>query len=200
MNALYLIQQAGQLMLMPRAHKRNLGTSYDTIASHTFHVSFIALVLAKMEWLSDADAYKASTMALLHDLAEARTGDHDFIAKNYNKCDEMKAIDDQFKDLGFANPFHDLLDEYEERSSVIARIVKDADNLAQFFHERVLMLQGNKLAEQRYTIDKTKRGVSLFTQSAKIIADKMDDSNPNERWRTEFVENNFSQKNLTGTD
>lgn len=200
MKALYLIQQAGQLMLMPRAHKRNLGTTYDTIASHSFHVSVIALVLAKMEWLSDADAYKACSMALLHDLAEARTWDHDFIAKNYNDCDEAKAIDDQFKDLGFTNPFHELVDEYEERNTAIARIVKDADNLAQFFHERVLMWQGNKLAEQRYTIDNAKRGVRLFTQSAKAIADQMDGSNPNERWWTEFVDTNFSQKNFTGND
>ncbi len=198
MKALYLIQQAGQLMLMPRAHKRNLGTSYDTIASHSFHVSIIALVLAKMEWISDADAYKVSTMALLHDLAEARTGDHDFIAKNYNTCDETKAIDDQFKDLGFVNPFHDLLDEYEERSTAISHIVKDADILAQVFHERVLMRQGNKLAEQWYIAGKTIRDPALTTTSAKTIIDRMDTSNPNERWRAEFVDNNFSQKNLTG--
>jgi 5'-deoxynucleotidase YfbR-like HD superfamily hydrolase len=38
-------------------------------------------------------------MATFHDLAEARTGDHDFIAKNYNQCDEEKAIHDQFNDI-----------------------------------------------------------------------------------------------------
>jgi len=49
MKSLFLIEQAAQLMLMPRSHKKNLGTSYDTIASHSFHVAIIALTIAKIE-------------------------------------------------------------------------------------------------------------------------------------------------------
>ncbi len=64
---LHLIQQAGCLMLMPRAHVKNLGTTFDTVAC---------------------------VMALFHDLAEARTGDIDFVGKHYTKAEEEKAIKD----------------------------------------------------------------------------------------------------------
>lgn len=91
-SSFFLIQQAGSLMQMPRSHRRTLGTAFDTIASHSYHVSVIAYILAQMEGLSDEQAMQACTTAVFHDLAEARTGDHDFIAKNYNHCDEEKAI------------------------------------------------------------------------------------------------------------
>lgn len=196
MRSLFLIEQAWQLMLMPRSHKKNLWTAYDTIASHSFHVAIIALVLAKMEWLSDTDAHRCAVTGLMHDLAEARTGDHDFIAKNYNKCNEEQAIADQFSDLWFDNTFTEQIQEYEIRNSQRSKILKDADHLAQIYHERSLMRQWNKLAEQRYTIDKEKRIPNLFTQSAKDICKRMETSNPNERRRDEFIIKHYNPKNL----
>lgn len=196
MKSLFLIQQAAQLMLMPRSHKKNLGTAYDTIASHSFHVATIAMVLAKMEGMSDEDANWCAVVWLLHDLAEARTWDHDFIAKNYNTCNEEQAIHDQFRWLGFDNSFWSYLKEYETRASVRSRVVKDADQLAQIYHEWALMRQGNKLAEQWYEWDKDKRIPFLFTESAKSIAYRMESSNPNERRRDEFIVNNYKHNNL----
>lgn len=197
MKSLFLIEQAAQLMLMPRSHKKNLGTSYDTIASHSFHVAIIALTIAKIEWLSDEDANRCAVTWLLHDLAEARTWDHDFIAKNYNICDEKKAVDDQFRNLWFDNNFHNQIEEYESMESMRSKIVKDADQLAQIYHEWSLMRQGNKLAQQRYEWDLEKRVPYLFTQSAKDIVKRMETSNPNERRRDEFVIKNYRQENLT---
>jgi 5'-deoxynucleotidase YfbR-like HD superfamily hydrolase len=98
--------------------------------------------------MTNEQAYKCMAMATFHDVAEGRTGDHDFFAKNYNVCDEDKAIKDQCAGLPFESDLHDLLTEYEERQTIESKIVKDADSLAQTFHERVLMRQGNKMAEQ----------------------------------------------------
>jgi putative hydrolase of HD superfamily len=87
---LYLIQQAGMLMQMPRTHKRNLGTTFDTVASHSFHTGIIGYILVRMENGSHEEALNAMAMGVLHDLVEARTGDQDFITKNYSTVDEEK--------------------------------------------------------------------------------------------------------------
>lgn len=191
----YLIQQAASLMLMPRAHIRSLWTSYDTISSHSHHVSIIAYLLCKMEWWTDEDAQKCCTMAVFHDLPEARTGDHDFIAKNYNESDEEKAVHDQFSEIPWLMK---LMQEYNKRESFHARIAKDADSVAQLYIERVLMRQWNNIAKRRYEWDQKRRVPYFNTQSAKRLADQMHDSSPNRRYFEEFVEKDFNQENLTG--
>lgn len=197
-KSFFLVQQAGALLQMPRAHKRNLWTAFDTIASHSYHVATIAYIICKMEWLSDEEAMKGCTIGVFHDLAEARTGDHDFIAKKYNHCDEEKAIHDQFIDADWWAWLHNLLKEYETRTSIISKCVKDADWIAQMYHERVLMWQGNKLAAQWFEWDQEKRVPYFFTESAKILAKHMLESNPNERRRDEFVTKNYKHTDLVG--
>lgn len=193
---LFFIQQAGSLLQMPRAHTRTLGTTFDTIASHSFHVATIAYVISKMEGLTDQEAQKACTIAVFHDVAEARTGDHDFIAKKYNECDEERATKDQCKHVVGWDGLLECLEEYEQRKSKIAQCVKDADHLAQMYHERVLMWQWNKLAQQRREDGMEKRVPYFFTESAKSIIEAMKQSNPNERRRDEFVANNYSHTDL----
>ena len=86
-------------MQMPRTHKKNLGNTFDTVASHSHHTSVIAYCIARMEKLNQTEAMRASVMAVYHDLAEARTGDLDFVSKNYTKDNEEKAISDQFHQM-----------------------------------------------------------------------------------------------------
>lgn len=197
-KSFFLIQQAGALLQMPRAHRRNLWTAFDTIASHSYHVATIAYVLCKMEWLSDEEAMRWCTIGVFHDLAEARTGDHDFVAKKYNNCNEQQAVNDQFINVDGGQWLQALLDTYEQRTDPVSKCVKDADQIAQIYHERVLMRQGNKLAAQRFDGDQEKRVPYLYTESAKTIATHMLDSNPNERRRDEFVTKNYNHKDLTG--
>jgi len=184
---LYLIEQAGFLMQMDRLHKRSLRTSFDTIASHSHQVAIIAYCLARAEKLSPKEAERATTMAVFHDLPEARTGDIDFISKNYTKSDDPKAIRDQFKDIDFGGELVELVMEYEQKKTKISKIVRDADSLAQMYHEWVLAWQGNKLAEQWFEGDFIARVPYLFTETAKKLAYAMKESNPNEWWWREFV-------------
>ena len=79
------------LLQMPRSHKRSLITSFDNIASHSYHVCVLSYCLSRTEGLSVRDSENAVVMALFHDLEEARTGDLDFISKNYTKTDEEKS-------------------------------------------------------------------------------------------------------------
>ncbi|OHA61922.1 MAG: hypothetical protein A2117_01050 [Candidatus Wildermuthbacteria bacterium GWA2_46_15] len=184
---LFLIQQAGLLLQMPRSHVRNLGTAFDTVASHSHHASIIAYCLARMEKLNHEEAMKALSMAAFHDLAEGRTGDLDFVSKNYTKDDEEQAIKDQFKNIDFGADLEKLLKEYNERKTLISKCAKDADSLAQMYHEWVLTWRGNKLAQQWFEGDFIARVPYFDTKSAKKLAFAMKDSNPNEWWWDEFV-------------
>ncbi len=197
---LFFIQQAGMLMQMPRTHKRNLGNTFDTVASHSHHTAIIAYSIARMENLSHEEGMRAMAMANLHDLPEARTGDFDFIQKNYSKPDEEKAITDTFAGFDFGSDLHKLIIEYEKRDTLTAQCAKDADLVEQMYQEWVLGWQGNKLA-QRWFDDKQAMTVPKFyTESAKTIILKMKDSNPQEWWWYEFVTNNYNSKNLTGRE
>lgn len=183
-------------MLTSRTHKRSLGTTFDTIASHSHHVSIIAYCVARMDGLSHADGMKALAMATFHDLAEARTGDLDFIAKNYVTDDEARAISDQFKNISFGGDLEKLLAEYEARKTPVSKCAKDADSLAQIYHEWVLMWQGNKLAERWFKGDFIARIPHFHTASAKKLANLMKNSNPNEWWWSEFITKSGNAKNM----
>jgi len=187
-NILYLIQQSGTLMLMPRSHKKNLGTTFDTVSSHSHHTSIIAYCLCRMEQLSHEQALKSMAMASFHDLVEARTGDFDFVAKHYGETNEQNAVQDQFRDTGFEADLVGLINEYEERNSLEAKCAKDADSLEQLYQEWVLMWQGNKLAQKWFESDFKDRVPGLRTESAKKLANAMLESNPHEWWWSQFFE------------
>jgi len=195
---LFLIQQAGMLMQMPRTHKKNLGNTFDTVASHSHHTSIIAYCIARMEKLSHEDALKVMAMATLHDLPEARTGDLDFTAKNYSEIDEEKATEDTYAGIDFGNDLKGLIDEYEARNSLLSKCAKDADLIEQMYQEWVLLWQGNKLAEMWFEGKQKMTVPKLYTESAKRIIEAMKKSNPQEWWWSEFVDNDFNSKNLTG--
>lgn len=184
---LHLIQQSGTLMLMPRSHKRHLGNTFDNVASHSYQCGVIAYILSRMEGLSHEDGLKCVSMALFHDLVEARTTDMDFIAKHYVKVDEDRALTKQLQGIEFGESIRALFDEYEERKSDSAKIVRDADSLTQIYAEWVLMWQGNKLAQKWFESDFNDRVPAMHTNSAKKLAHSMKESNPNEWWWSEFM-------------
>ncbi len=70
------IFEMGTLRNMRRMHTQVIPNSNDTIASHSFQTAIIGYLLADME---GADKNKALKMSLFHDMAEARTGDINFI-------------------------------------------------------------------------------------------------------------------------
>jgi len=160
---LYLIEQAGTLMHFPRSHKKHLGNTFDTVASHSHHVSIIAYCICRCEGLSHEEGLKAMAMATFHDLPEARTGDQDFVAKHYGEPDEEKAVADQFKDLPFTNDLMSLINEYEDRETLVSKCAKDADSLEQMYQEWYLMWQGNLMAKIWFESDFNDRVPSLRT-------------------------------------
>lgn len=192
------IAEIGSLMFMRRTHQRSLINTFDTVASHCHHVAVIAYCLARMEGLSHEDGLKALAMGTLHDSAESRVGDLDFIAKHYDTRDETKAFADQFKDLPFKDELTELVDEYEDRKTPVSKVTKDADSLEQLYEEWVLANLGNKMAERWFLRDYKLRVPHLFTRSAKKIAEEMKISQPHDWWFEDLIEKGLIQEYLTG--
>lgn len=136
--------EVGTMRRLPRMHRQVLLNDdfSDTIASHSYRVAIIAWLLAKIE---QADPYKAMAMGMIHDLSEARTGDHNWLHKRYIKLYEDEAREDQLGNLPFSD-LNDLAKEYEKRESKEAIITKQADLLDQILLLREYEWQGNKEA------------------------------------------------------
>lgn len=195
-KALRYIEETGMLMQMPRSHRRHLGNTFDTVASHCHHSGIIAYILATLENLPFRDRKRAMTMAMIHDIPEARTGDLDYVAKHYSKTNEAKAIDAQLKGLPGREYFKGLYKEWGEQKTQASRCAKDADALEQRYQEWTLMHQGNKMAERWYQDGFNHRVPFYRTESAKRLAMLLEESHPHEWWFTDLVEQGINQKHL----
>ncbi len=114
---------------------RGLPNGTESVASHSFGVAVTAMMLAdevKARGL-EIDCERVLRMALLHDWAETRVGDMPRTATNYfgadaRKTAETKAFADIVSGLGSSESEYKTLNEdYEQRNSLEARLVKAAD-------------------------------------------------------------------------
>ncbi len=88
---------------------------------------YIGYALASLE--GNVDVGKVVQMCLFHDIAEARSLDHNYVAQKYVTVDEEKIIHEQTMDLPFGDGIRALLHEYIERTSKESLLAKDADDL-----------------------------------------------------------------------
>jgi len=123
-----LLFEAKMLKEIPRSGFHFLGAGKESIAEHTFSTTFIAYVMAQLE--PEIDALKLITMCLVHDLAEARTGDLNTVHKTYVTADEVKALEDTTRPLPFGSSITNLVKEFNANHSIEAQLAHDADQLA----------------------------------------------------------------------
>jgi 5'-deoxynucleotidase YfbR-like HD superfamily hydrolase len=90
------------------------------------------------------------------------------------------ALEDMLEDTSLAKEFLDILEEYEKRESIEAKIVKDADNLDVDMELREQAANGVVLAEvfspKRQHVAKTK----LYTDTAREIYAAMQENSPHD--------------------
>ena len=127
-NVADLLFEAKILKHVPRAGFHFLGAGRETVAEHSFSVTFIAYIMSLM--LPDIDALKLITMCLVHDLPEARTGDHNYVHKRYVSVDEEQAISDSVRNIEFGKPLVDVFMEFKEQATLVSQLAHDADQLA----------------------------------------------------------------------
>lgn len=143
----------------------------DNISDHSFRVAIIGMILAKLE---KADINKVMKMCLFHDIAEARTGDANFVNKFYSELNEKQAIKDQLENIPNSSEIIALFDELEEKKTKESIIARDADILDQII-----------LQQEYFSNDKKNRKIwqvfskkYIKTKSAKKIAKSIEKTNP----------------------
>ncbi len=107
------LYEMGSIRHIDRMWRRFLNVDFANLAEHHFRVAWIALLLAKHEKATNTD--KILKMAFMHDIAESRTGDVDYIARQYVVRNEELGISDMLANTAFEEELLAILHEYEER-------------------------------------------------------------------------------------
>jgi len=133
-DILELLLQANRLKVTPRGGWAVRGlNNVESVADHSYGVLFVTLVLAEL-MQEPVDREKALTIALLHDLPESAITDIPAPALRYfpagaKRQAELNAMTEILDDLPFGQRLRARWQEFEERTSVESRLVRDADRL-----------------------------------------------------------------------
>ena len=177
-NDINFLYEIGSLRKIPRAWQQILTGKVENIAEHIFRTTMVAWVIAIAE---KADVEKVLKICLIHDIAEARTGDIAFMHRDYVVRHEELAEKHIFENTLLGKETPALFKEYAERASLEAKIVKDADNIEVDLELKELADIGDSSAasmqkDHRPTI----RAKKLYTKTAKKMWDQIQKTNPND--------------------
>src|SRR6266481_4957634 len=113
---------------------RGLAPGTESVAAHSFGVGVTVMMLADALTAQGVqiDSERVLRMALLHDWAEARIGDMPRTAITYfgadaRKSAESAAFADMMRGFNDGDSYQDFYQEYEQRQTLEARLVKAAD-------------------------------------------------------------------------
>lgn len=170
------LYEMGTLRYIPRIWRQFLNKDFANLSEHMFRVAWIAMIIAKEE---KADINKVIKIALMHDITESRNSDVHYLSRMYTQRDEHSAIKDLLKDTSLEEEFLALFHEYEERQSIEAKIVKDADNLDVDMELQEQYANGIKLKENFQEMRNNVYEL-LFTETAKRLWKELQASNPHD--------------------
>jgi len=168
--------EVGMLRKTPRTGYQFLGSGSESVADHSFRTAVIGYTLARQE--KGADPLKTILMCLFHDLPEARTGDHNYVAKRYVRVNEEKALKDLAGALPFGQDLIALSAEFNAGRSIEAWLARDADHL-----DLILSLKEQKDVGNQHAEDWLSYAVKrLHTENAKRMADQILKTDSTEWW------------------
>lgn len=178
MNAdrdLDLLFEIGSLRNVQRGWRQHLGTDVANDLEHTVRVIYLALIIARGESVKNDELIMK--MALTHDVAETRTSDHSYVQKVYVTSREDAAVHDTFVGTRLED-FEQVVQAFERRDSIEAKIVKDADNLDLDIELRELAERGHTLPDKWRANRQKVRNEKLYTQTAKALWDALQTADP----------------------
>lgn len=123
-----LLHEIGMLSSIPRSGFAFLGSGKQSVAEHSFRVTLIAYVLARLVEYP-IDTQKLVMMCLFHDFPEARLGDLNYFQKKYVTPKLDQALEDLTSSSFLGPDIVAWIQEYEEGKSIEARLAHDADQL-----------------------------------------------------------------------
>jgi len=168
--------EVGILKKIARSGYQFLGSGSESVAEHSFRVAVIAYLLAKNE--PKADMQKVLLMSLFHDFHEARTGYHNYVNRRYVIVDEDKAVGDLAQKLPFGQEIVSLIDEFNSRGTLEARLSHDADQLDFILELKRQLDLGNRSAAEwlRYSVKR------LITDFATKLANEIVKTDSSDWW------------------
>jgi putative hydrolases of HD superfamily len=170
-----LLFEVGILAKTPRSGFHFLGSGQQSVAEHVHRVVYVGWVLATLE---GADVAKVMKMCLLHDLAEARTSDLNYVHQKYAHSNEEAAIQDLAQTLTFGDEMVEVLNELKERKTKEALITKDADQIEWLLSLKEQMDIGNSRAAT-WIPSAVKR---LKTEKARAMAEEILQTDSDSWW------------------
>jgi len=141
-NTVDFLFEGNILKEIPRSGYHFLGSGKENVAEHCFMTALIAFAISRIE--PGVDKEKIITMALLHDLGEARTGDLNYVQQKYVKVDEKKVLSDLISGLTFGQDIAKLINEFNECKTIEAKLANDADQLSFILELKKLQDTGAK--------------------------------------------------------
>ena len=142
----------------------------NTVAEHSWHLAMMVMLVAT-EFNVKIDIQKAVAMALLHDIAEATTGDFDayaqialgssFVEKK-SKVEET-VVAKMTQNIGFGERIFKLWDEFEKQETNEAKFVKALDKLEGFLHISEVGIQA--YTQKEFHIDYADKAFKAFAET-----------------------------------
>lgn len=122
-------------------YKDSLSDKRNTVAEHSWRLALMVLIIGT-EAKVRIDVGRAMSIALLHDIAEVKTGDIDAyqqIMAGKQLIDskaraEETAMREMTDDLPFGDWVYDFWREYEDQKTIEAKFVKALDKIEGFLH------------------------------------------------------------------
>lgn len=176
------LYEMGAIRYVNRTWRRFLSPNVANLAEHHFRVFWIAMIIAEKE--GNIDMGKIARMVMVHDIAESRTGDVDYLSRQYAKRNEELGIIDILENTALKEEFVALWREYEERQTPEARVVKDADTLDVDLELKEQGVMGNKGVGASHFWREEKVKPKLYTETARKMFDEIQISNPHS-WHME---------------
>jgi len=159
-----------------------LGSGKESIAEHSFMTAFICFAMARTD--PDIDGEKLVAMALVHDIAEARTGDFNYVEKKYSTIDEAKAISHLIKPVSFGKDIKTLMAEFNSGQTKEAKLANDADQISFILELKKMSDTGAKGPERwlPFVINRLK------TDVGKEMAQNIMETRWDEWWMNDYTE------------
>lgn len=167
--------EAGFLRHIPRSGFPFLGTGKQNVAEHSYRVTVIGWILAK---IAGVDHSKVMQLCIFHDFHEARTGDFNYVNHRYNTCRAHDAMFDAVQGTGVENEILEFFKEFEQKTSIESRLANDADQIDLILELAVELSKGNRFARE-WLDSALKR---LQTDQGRYLADAILRKDPNNWW------------------
>jgi putative hydrolase of HD superfamily len=159
-----LLLDALSLKNLPRTGWVLRGAPRESVAEHTYGTAIIALMLSRMEKLSQKEEHALLRIALLHDIHEARIGDLVPEQKKEYKPDERKVEREMLEGTLFAKDISLL--SGKGASKRVLLLANDADRLDMLL--RAMENEKNGSRRIREFVDSALRQIK--TKSGKRLA------------------------------